>query len=176
MADRFAIPGIVSSTVLVAAAYASAFLPGGAPVWAPWLLAFGTAGGMVGMMVLGAQRNGRIGKLAWPFALVFVIVAGGFAVLLSLPAPEPGAPLYGGLPLGAAVLLFGIGLLPFFVVPIAYALTFDELTLSEADMVRVRAMAASRAAMASPAGRRDPEPGAPPSVLDSYGAGAEAHR
>jgi hypothetical protein len=37
------------------------------------------------------------------------------------------------------VILYGIGLLPVLVLPVAYGLTFDAATLSEADLERVRA-------------------------------------
>jgi hypothetical protein len=48
-----------------------------------------------------------------------------------------------GLPRRAAIVLYGIGLLPLFVLPVAYALTFDEMTLSEEDLERVRRAAAA---------------------------------
>lgn len=151
MVKRFALRGTVLSTLMVAAAYASAFLPGGAPEWAAWALALGTAGVLVSVMMLGAERNGRVGRLKWAFALVFLIVGGGFALLLAMPPADPQDPtLFLGLPPRAAVLLFGIGILPLFVVPVAYAMTFEEMTLSESDLERVRAMGRSRAAMEAP--------------------------
>ena len=48
-------------------------------------------------------------------------------------------PLWLGLPPRAAVVLYVIGFLPVLVLPLAYALTFDALTLSEADLARARA-------------------------------------
>jgi len=48
--------------------------------------------------------------------------------------------------------LIGIGLLPLLVLPLAYALTFDEMTLSEADLARVRDAARALAPGAAPAG------------------------
>jgi len=59
--------------------------------------------------------------------------------VLVMPAETESSPLWFGLPARAAVVLYGIGVLPLFVLPIAYALTFDSLTLSEADLERVRA-------------------------------------
>ena len=134
----------IASVLTVAAAYASAFLPGGTPTWAPWLLAGGTCLSLVAMMVVGAARHGRIGgRLAIAFGVVLLITAGGFAALLAMPPVDPtDARLLMGLPVRAAVLLYGIGILPFFIVPLAYAWTFDEMTLSEADLARVRAAAA----------------------------------
>lgn len=129
----------VVSVLGVGAAYASAFLPGGAPAWAAWVMAAGTAGSLVAAMALGAERDGRLGRLKAPFAFVLVVLVGGFWTVLALPPVEPGDPeLWAGLPPRAAVVLYGIGLLPLLVVPVAYALTFDELTLSEEDWARVR--------------------------------------
>jgi hypothetical protein len=140
---RRALAALVAATVLIAAAYASAFLPGGAPPWAPWLMVFGTAGILASMMALGASRPGaRLGPLKWVFAVVFVLVVGAFSLALLLPPEEAGDALVLGLPLRAAVVLFGVGLLPLFLVPVAYALTFDRVTLSEAELARIRAEAA----------------------------------
>lgn len=139
---RLALGGVFLSILAIAAAYASAFLPGGTPGWGPWLMAIGIAAIMVATMILGAARNGKIGKLAIPFAFVFVVLAGGFCVVLALPPADPSDPeLWLGLPPRAAVILYGIGLLPLFAVPVAYALTFDEMTLSQDDLDRVRAAA-----------------------------------
>lgn len=77
--------------------------------------------------------------------MLAVVLLGGFAAMLLLPLPDPDEPvLWLGLPPGAAVLVYGVGLLPFFLAPISYALTFDEWTLREEDLERVRQMAAER--------------------------------
>jgi hypothetical protein len=144
MARRTSLLALLAGTLACAAAYGSAFLPGDPPGWSPWALGLGTALVMVAASALGAARPGRgVGRLGIPLALVFLILAGGFAVVLSLPEVDPAdAVLFLGLPPGAAVVLLGIGLLPLLVLPVAYALTFEETTLSEADLARVRAAAA----------------------------------
>jgi len=136
---RLALGTLVLSALAIAAAYASAFLPGGAPGWAPWPMALGMPAALVAIMVLGAARGGRVGRLAIPFAFSGVVLAAGFALALALPADERAAsPLYGGLPLRAAIVIYGIGIFPIVVLPIAYALTFHEQTLNAADIERVR--------------------------------------
>jgi len=45
------------------------------------------------------------------------------------------------LPARAAIVIYGVGLLPIVVLPIAYALTFETQTLSAEDVERVRALA-----------------------------------
>ncbi|HLL48460.1 MAG TPA: hypothetical protein VK399_17290 [Longimicrobiaceae bacterium] len=156
MSKRSALAGLFLSTLLIAAGYASAFLPGDPPRWAPWALAMGTAAILVASMALGAMRRGGVGRLAVPFALVFLILAGGFGAALAMPGADAAdATLWLGLPPRAAIVLYGIGLLPLLFLPLAYALTFDEMTLSEADLARVRdaarALAPTAAAPVEPA-------------------------
>lgn len=142
MIRRVSLALIFASLLGIGVAYASAFFPGGAPVWAPWAMAVGTATAMVGIMALGAVRDGRLGRLWFPFVFVLLVLVGGFGVVLSLPPADPADPtLWLGLPPRAAVVLFGIGLLPLVAVPVAYALTFDQMTLSQADLDRVRVAA-----------------------------------
>ncbi|HEX2188608.1 MAG TPA: hypothetical protein VHG51_06895 [Longimicrobiaceae bacterium] len=162
MTKRSSLAGLVVSTLLIAAGYASAFLPGDPPGWAPWALALGTAAMLVCAMALGAARRGGVGRLGLPFAGVFLVLAGGFAAVLALPATDPLDPtLWLGLPPRAAVVMYGIGLLPLFFLPLAYALTFDEMTLSETDLARVRDAARALAPGAAPAAEA-PAPAATP--------------
>jgi hypothetical protein len=157
MARRNSLLALLAGTVAIAAAYASAFLPGDPPSWSPWALAMGTATVMVAASALGAARADRgLGRLKLPLAIAFMIVAGGFAIVLSMPGSETAnATLFLGLPTRAAVVLLGIGLLPLLVMPIAYALTFDDMTLSDADLEHVRTTArawqAEQARLAAPA-------------------------
>lgn len=140
MARRNSLLALLAGTVAIAAAYASAFLPGDPPSWSAWALGIGSATVMVAASALGAARTDRgLGRLKLPLALTFLIVAGGFALVLSMPGVDPANPtLFLGLPPRAAVVLLGIGLLPLLVLPIAYALTFEDMTLNEADWERVR--------------------------------------
>jgi hypothetical protein len=160
MARRNSLLALLAGTLAIAAAYASAFLPGDPPTWAAWALGIGSAVVMVAASALGAARTDRgLGRLKLPFALTFLIVAGGFALVLSMPGVDPANPtLFLGLPPRAAVVLLGIGLLPLLVLPIAYALTFEDMTLNESDWARVREaarvyQAAQAGAPAADAGR-----------------------
>ena len=176
MAKRLALALLVLAALSIAAAYATAFLPGGAPAWAAWPMALGIPAALVAVMVLGAAREGRVGRLAIPFAFSGLVLAGGFGLALALPATEaPGAPLYLGLPLRAAIILYGIGLFPIVVLPIAYALTFGEQTLPAADVERVR-QAGEAWARARPTGTspdsRSAHPAPDPTVPAANGAQA----
>jgi hypothetical protein len=157
MLRRFTLLTIILSILAIGTAYASAFLSGGAPGWAAWIMVVGIAALMVGMMMLGAVRRNRIGRLWIPFGFVFLVLVGGFGGALALPPIDPArATLWLGLPPGAALVLYGVGILPLLVVPVAYALTFDELTLSAADLEELRAAAsAAQSRMASAPGERE---------------------
>ena len=143
---------MMAGTLAVAAAYASAFATGGPPAWAPWAMVTGIALSCVGFMALGAARPGRgLGPLLLPLGFTFVVLVAGFGAVLALPAGDDAAGrLWAGLPLRAALVLYGVGLLPVVALPLAYALTFRRTTLDAADVERIRA-----ARVSTEAGRRD---------------------
>lgn len=127
----------------IAGGYAAAFSASGTPTWAPWLLALGIPVALAAIMILGAARGRHgIGALKIPFAFVALVLVIGFGAALALPATEgPLSTLWLGLPARAAIVIYGIGLLPIIVLPIAYALTFETHTLNAEDLERVRALA-----------------------------------
>jgi hypothetical protein len=143
-----AIAAVVVSTVMIAAAYLSALTSANGPAaWAPWMFALGVPGAIVGIMVLGASRGrrGGVGRLIIPMTFVGLALASGFGLALGLPANEGAtSTLVLGLPLRAAIILYGIGLMPIVVLPVAYALTFETQTLNAADIERVRQAGAKR--------------------------------
>ena len=144
---RIARLALTAASIAIAAGYAVAFKPGGAPLWAPWLLAFGIPVALVSVMVMGAARDrGGIRKLMLPFAFVGVLLTLGFCLALALPATESAqSSLIFGLPLRAAIVIYGIGLIPIVVLPVAYALTFETQTLKTEDLAKVRELGAAYA-------------------------------
>jgi hypothetical protein len=160
MARRNALLALLAGTLAIAAAYASAFLPGDPPGWAAWALGIGSATVMVSAAAMGAARADRgLGRLKLPLALTFLVVAGGFALVLSLPPADPANPvLFLGLPSRVAIVLLGIGLLPLLVLPLSYALTFEDMTLNDADLARVREAARAWQAAQKPADADDADP------------------
>ena len=140
---RAALVALIAGVLAIAVGYAAAFLPGGTPTWAPWLLALGIPVALGAIMILGAARGeAGIGPLKYPFAFVVATLAIGFGAALVLPATEgPLSQLWLGLPARAAIVIYGIGLLPIIVLPVAYALTFESQTLNAEDVERVRALA-----------------------------------
>ena len=146
MTRTYALAGCVAGILMIAVAYVTAFLPGGAPGWATWSYMIGTSTTMLAMMVLGAARGSAgIGRLVWPFALIYAVLLLGFGAVLVMPADTgPATELWLGLPPRAAIILYGIGILPLFLLPFAYALTFESMTLGEDDLARLSAIRASR--------------------------------
>lgn len=132
---------VVASCVLVAAGYLAVLVAGSVPVWATWCLAIGTNGALMSLMALGAMRRGTLPRsLIVTFAVTFVLCAGAFGIALATPANEGAAgALMLGLPIRTAIVLYGVGIVPMFVLPFAYALTFDSNTLSDEDLEKVRA-------------------------------------
>jgi hypothetical protein len=145
MTRPLAIGALLVSALLIGAAYVGALVASPVPRWAPWALMIGTSTIMLATMVLGASRRGAgIGRLVVPFAAMFAVLIVGFSAALVLPAESATSPLWLGLPRRAAVILYGVGILPLFVLPIAYAVTFESLTLSNEDLERVRAVKRAR--------------------------------
>jgi len=146
MTRRAALVTLFIAIVGIAVGYASAFKKGGAPSWGAWLLAIGIPVALGAVMILGAARGEQgIGSLKFPFAFVVLVLAIGFCAALALPATEgPLSKLWLGLPARAAIVIYCVGLLPIIVLPVAYALTFETLTLSSEDVDRVRAVADRR--------------------------------
>jgi len=151
---RSALVALFLGVLAIAIGYATAFRSGGAPVLAPWLLALGIPVTVGAIMILGAARGRRgIGPLKIPFAFVVAVLAIGFGAALALPANEgPLSKLWLGLPLRAAIVIYGVGLLPIFVLPIAYALTFETQTLNAEDVERVRELGRANRATAEDRG------------------------
>ena len=140
---RASLGALIVGILLIAVGYAAALLPRGTPAWAPWLLALGIPVALGAIMILGAARGRMgIGPLKYLFAFVVAVLAVGFCAALALPATEgPLSKLWLGLPARAAIVIYGIGLLPIIVLPVAYALTFETQTLSAEDVERVRELA-----------------------------------
>jgi hypothetical protein len=139
---KSALFAVAGGMMLIGIAYISAFSRGGAPSLAPWLLAIGIPCTTVGIMVMGALREGqKLGRLSIPFGLFAVLLAAGFGFALGLPGNEDvNSRLFLGLPLRAAIVVYGIGLLPTVILPIAYALTFESQTLSREDVERAQTL------------------------------------
>lgn len=163
-----ALRGLFLSVLMVGAGYATALIPAAPTAAGPWLVAVGTAGSLISVMAIGAEKDGRLGTLGPIFLVLFAVLAGGLGAPLVLdhPPATPGSGLILGLPPDTAVIVYGVGLLPVLVVPLAYALTFRRSSLGEREWHELRET-----------GRRDgggeepPGGSGPRSRVDSGGRG-----
>jgi len=137
---RAAVVVLFVSIAAMALAYAEALVTKGASTSAPWIAAIAVPIALTAIMILGAVRGDKdIGRLRIPFVFVALILIVGFLAALMLPASEsPTSSLWLGLPARAAIVIYGIGVLPIIVLPVAYALTFETQTLNAEDVERVR--------------------------------------
>lgn len=139
MAIRIAVVLIMSAVLACSAAYAAVWTRLSLQSLAPYALAFGIGASTLGMFILGAARMGRIPRvLLVAFGTVFVCVTGAFWLALRLPPLEGGGgPLLLGLPRRTTLMFLGVGVIPTFVLPITYALTFDRHVLRAEDVDRL---------------------------------------
>lgn len=92
----------------------------------------------VALAILGATRGGRLGPLRVPLLALFVILESCVFGMFVFRGRLEELPWVGGLPLAAAIQLYGMWLLPLALVTITYALTFDSFTLTEEDLDRLQ--------------------------------------
>lgn len=126
-ATRAGVALLTCGVAAVGGAYAGAIAMGGSPVWAPWLLAIGGSIASVALFVLGAATRGvwspRIGLLLGALLVTLIASFGaGLALTVGTPAAEP---LFFGLPRRLGIVLYGVGVLPLLVLPLAHARSFN---------------------------------------------------
>lgn len=104
----------------------------------PWIAAVAGTTFPVALMVLGASRGGRLGKLRGPLWALWVLLTVGFIAILALP---DGGPDVLGLPAATALMIFVLVPVPLALVGLAYAVTFESWGLREEDLDRIRRFA-----------------------------------
>ena len=107
--------------------------PGGA-----YFFALATAIFPVALMALGTSRGGRTGPVGKPLLLLLAILVAVMLALLGLRDRVEGGPWVGGLPAAAAVLIYGLFVVPLVVSSLAHAFTFDRWTLPEDRLAELR--------------------------------------
>ena len=88
------------------------------------------------LMIIGAAGKNGLGPLGWIFALLWTILTGCLAGMMAFSGPDQ--PWLMGLPISAAILLFGIWLAPLALVSFGYAWTFERFGVREEDLERIR--------------------------------------
>jgi hypothetical protein len=133
---------LTCAAIAIAAAYASAFLPGGATVISSVLMIIGIATMAVALMILGAIREGtRARPIGFALSFLFAVLVLGFGIPLFFSSRD----IWLGLPVATAIIVYGVGILPVFVLPLVYAWTFDDRTLNSEDIERIRELARNHA-------------------------------
>jgi len=146
MIRRVSLALVFLAVLLIGAAYATAFDPALSQRWSAWLMVFGVAGVMAGVLMLGALGRERNLGLAVVFGALFVLLVACFGAALVLPADDPATlRLWLGLPPRAAIVVYGVGLLPLFLLPLAYAFTFRDPVPLESLLEAARRTASAQA-------------------------------
>ncbi|MES2125319.1 MAG: hypothetical protein V4503_11600 [Gemmatimonadota bacterium] len=136
---RFALAAVVIGLGLVFAAYVSAWVTGGGFPAGIWLMVAGVALVLPGTILLGGLRGGRASRpLLLATAFLLLVLAAGLGAALLLPPETVDGPLLLGVPRRAAIILFGIGIAPSLVLPLAYALDFDRALLGPESLAALR--------------------------------------
>ena len=133
------IRGVFLGALLILLAYASAWLPGGAPAWGVWVMIFGSAlcvSATTAMGAINSQVRPARAALAGIFLLVLIVV--GFGAPMFLPVETAASPLVLGLPLRAAIEIYGVGLLPILILPVLFAIEFKSEGLDDAALAELR--------------------------------------
>lgn len=130
---------LFGGTVAIAAALGSAWLGSPAPRWGALAMITGIALVIAATAALGAARSGvgRVTTTAIAIFLFLVIVI-GFGAPLWLPVETASSRLVLGLPLRAAIEIYGVGLFPALVLPLLYARSFRSEGLDEASIEALR--------------------------------------
>jgi hypothetical protein len=108
----------------------------------PWpvaetLFAMLVMGYPVALIAMAAARQGRLGPLGLPLLGLLVLLEACAVGMLVLRGRVLDGPWLGGLPLAAAIQLYGVWLAPLLLVALAYALTFDRFELRQEDLDRL---------------------------------------
>ncbi len=138
---RVAVLATFLGTAGIAGAYALAFASPGVARHGPLVMAIAMPVCLLGALMLGAapirrsvDRAGeslRTTVIAVAATLVLVLVASGFLLALYLPEETAASRLWLGLPARAAIILYGVGIAPLFILPLVYAATFSDKETGE---------------------------------------------
>jgi len=88
------------------------------------------------LITLAVARNGKLGPLLAPLAVLTLMLEGCGVAMLLLRGQVLDGPWFGGFPVGTAIQVYGLWLGPLLLVALAYGLTFDRWELREEDLRR----------------------------------------
>ncbi len=136
MAKRLALGYLAVASVAIL----TLFMAGPHPV--SWLLAPVVMGLPVSLVSLAVSREGRLGRLRTPLAILFVLLQLGAAGILVFDGSGVNGVF--GLPLSLHFLLLFIWLGPLLVTTLSYAWLFSELGIDESLLRRIAEIRVAR--------------------------------
>jgi hypothetical protein len=99
----------------------------------------------VALMLLGVARgDGRRARAVIPILLLLALLEACLAGMLIYRGQVVSGPWTLGLPVAAAIQIYGIFIAPLALVAVGYALTFGELAVDEKDLERLRRAGSGR--------------------------------
>ena len=140
---RAGLVGIVMGATLALAAYGAAALDGAASPIATWLMVAAIATTIPSCLLLGGVGVRRQTLVLVAAVFTFVVLGGCLALALTLPADAAREAFVLGIPRRLAVVVYGIGVLPFLVLPALFARWFDTEGLDPDGLAELRRRAAS---------------------------------
>ena len=105
--------------------------------WAPSLFAVLVMGYPVALIVVAVGRRTSLGPLGPPLFALFLFLEACVIGMLAFRGRVLDGPWFGGLPVAAAIQLYGLFLTPLLLVALVYALTFDRFGLTDDDLERL---------------------------------------
>jgi hypothetical protein len=92
----------------------------------------------IALMVLGAERGGKLGPLFVPLVVFALVMALGVVGMLILRGQVVDGPWLFGLPMAGAIQFYFVFLVPFLLVSLTYGLTFDRFGLRQSELDALR--------------------------------------
>ncbi|MGH7583825.1 MAG: hypothetical protein ACREL5_11420 [Gemmatimonadales bacterium] len=121
--ESASVAGVFGAALLIVAGYASGWMPGGAPPFGVACMIIGCALMIACASALGAMRSGVPPAVAlFVGGFLLVVIGGAFGAVLLIRSDPPWLVL--GLPLRAAIEVYGVGIFPVVVLPLVFAATF----------------------------------------------------
>jgi hypothetical protein len=105
--------------------------------WAEVVFSVLVMGYPVALIVVAVGHRGGVGPLGIPLLILLVFLEACAVGMLLLRGHVTDAPWFGGLPLAAAIQLYGVFLTPLLLVALTYALTFDRFEMKQEDLDRL---------------------------------------
>lgn len=131
----FGLAGTCVGALCALAGYATAWLHPELSLTAAWCMAAAIAITMPSALLMGARPSVRQPWLVIAAMGLAVLLVAVFGAALPLPPAAGNEAIVAGLPRRLALLVYGVGLVPFAFLPIAFAWDFDTSSL-EPDALR----------------------------------------